>query len=393
MPSWFSFLFLWFIASVGHVAWTVQAINYLHSTRYRQKWIKLLRKACHLFQITGPFLFLWFWGQESWDSVGSWGLLPPILLGYLAVIWGIGGGYVPWMLLRRWTRKTPVVLEAETRKVVRVAQQLGYKPAGMSGPYSLLARFPGNQIFDVEVIERTLRLPTLPTAWEGLTLLQLTDLHLCGVPDRRFYEYVGQLCGQRRADLLLITGDLVDSDEHYHWLKPMLRHLKWRYGAFAILGNHDAMFNAEIVLRELAELHITPVGGTWTPMELRGERLILIGNEMPWLQSLPDLTACPDNGFRLCLSHSPDQLPWAKENGIDLMLCGHTHGGQIRIPGIGSVFVPSRFGGRYDQGVFQDTPTVMHVSRGLAGTLPVRYFCRPEVTWLTLKSGKPAKAL
>jgi hypothetical protein len=246
---------------------------------------------------------------------------------------------------------------------------------------------PWNQALEVEIIERTLRLPTLPAAWDGLTLLQLTDLHLCGVPDRRYYEFVGQLCGQRRADLLLITGDLIDSDEHYHWLMPMLKHLKWRYGAYAILGNHDALFDKEIVLEELRKLQIVPLGGRWLQTELRGEKLVLLGNEMPWLPPLPDLTDCPNDGFRLCLSHSPDQLPWAKENNIDLMLCGHTHGGQIRIPGIGPIFVPSRFSGKYDQGVFHEPPTVMYVSRGLAGTLPVRYFCRPEVTWITLRSG------
>src|SRR5262249_38195794 len=163
-------LFLWFLASVGHVAWTVQAINYLHSTRFRNWWIRLVRKALHLFQMIGPFAFLWFWGEELWESAGLVVSVGPLRLGCFFPLLGIGGGYMPWMLFKRWTRKTPAVVEECTGYVVRVAEQLGCKPAGEIGFHALLARLPWNQVFDVEIVERTLRLPQLPPAWDGLTL-------------------------------------------------------------------------------------------------------------------------------------------------------------------------------------------------------------------------------
>jgi predicted MPP superfamily phosphohydrolase len=72
------------------------------------------------------------------------------------------------------------------------------------------------------------------------------------------------------------------------------------------------------------------------------------------------------------------------------MLAGHVHGGQIRFPLLGSVFVPSRYGRRYDCGTFEEPPTVLHVSRGLGGQQPLRYNCRPEVTLLVLKAGRPS---
>jgi predicted MPP superfamily phosphohydrolase len=97
------------------------------------------------------------------------------------------------------------------------------------------------------------------------------------------------------------------------------------------------------------------------------------------------LKGCPEDGFRLCLSHTPDHLPWARRHGIDLMLAGHVHGGQIRLPVIGSVFVPSRYGRRYDCGTFHEPPTLLHVSRGLGGEEPLRFNCRPEVTKLILR--------
>jgi predicted MPP superfamily phosphohydrolase len=114
---------------------------------------------------------------------------------------------------------------------------------------------------------------------------------------------------------------------------------------------------------------------------------VVIGHEGPWLRPAPDLSDCPEGPFRLCLSHTPDNLRWARRAGIDLMLSGHVHGGQIRFPVFGSVLVPSLYGRRYDCGTFDAAPTLLHVSRGLSGEHPLRYGCRPEVTLFTLRRG------
>jgi len=71
------------------------------------------------------------------------------------------------------------------------------------------------------------------------------------------------------------------------------------------------------------------------------------------------------------------------------MLSGHVHGGQIRLPWIGSILVPSRYGRRYDCGTFAEAPTLLHVSRGVSGEHPLRYHCKPEVTLLTLWPAVP----
>jgi predicted MPP superfamily phosphohydrolase len=88
----------------------------------------------------------------------------------------------------------------------------------------------------------------------------------------------------------------------------------------------------------------------------------------------------------LLLSHTPDNIHWARTNNIDLMLAGHTHGGQWRFPVLGSVFVPSRYSRKYDCGVFWEPPTFLHVTRGISGREPLRWNCRPEVTWLMLRA-------
>lgn len=89
--------------------------------------------------------------------------------------------------------------------------------------------------------------------------------------------------------------------------------------------------------------------------------------------------------FRILLSHTPDNLSWAKSHHFDLMLAGHTHGGQIRLPWLGAIIAPSFHGSRYASGLYFEPPTLMHVSRGLAGIHPIRLNCPPELALLILK--------
>jgi predicted MPP superfamily phosphohydrolase len=84
------------------------------------------------------------------------------------------------------------------------------------------------------------------------------------------------------------------------------------------------------------------------------------------------------------LAHTPDQIEWARVHDFDLMLAGHTHGGQIQLPGFGAVLSPSRYGVEYAEGTFYEHPTLMHVSRGISGTRQLRLNCPPELTKLIL---------
>ena len=179
--------------------------------------------------------------------------------------------------------------------------------------------------------------------------------------------------------------DLADGVAYQRWLAPVLGRLRWRLAAFAILGNHDRWLDTSFIRRRLCRVGTNVLDNTWQRLEVRGEPLIVIGHEGPWLRPEPDVRDCPSEPFRLCLSHTPDNIRWARRAGVDLMLSGHVHGGQIRFPLFGSVLVPSRYGRRYDCGVFDEAPTLLHVSRGLSGDHPLRYLCRPEVTRLTLR--------
>jgi predicted MPP superfamily phosphohydrolase len=384
-------LVLFLGAGVGHAAIIIRHMNWWYGLPLPRKLVHGAHVVLVLLCLAGLALlhrvFGWDFSRvlDHADQTG-WHAL---LASYVCVCWLVGFGVLPVLTCRRLWRR-PALLISNHSRVVDIADRLGSPPLGR-GKHRRLARLPGNQVFQVELAERTLRLRRLPAAWDGLTILHLSDLHFCGTPDRTFFQAVMDLCSAEEPDLVAVTGDFVDTWQHHRWIVPVLGRLRWKTAAFAILGNHDSWFDPLLIRRRLRRLGMHVLANAWTQIEVRGEPLVVIGNESPWFTPAPDLSTCPAGGFRLCLSHTPDNIRWARQHDIDLMLSGHVHGGQIRLPGIGSVFVPSRYGRKYDCGTFDENPTVLHVSRGLGGEHPVRYFCRPEATKLILRlaSGDP----
>jgi predicted MPP superfamily phosphohydrolase len=361
------------------------ALNCLYGTALPHKLLSITRKLDGLVVLAGPVVFWFAFGLHLEGGTAA-SDHHPLVWAYFMVCWVLGLGVFPLVTVLRLARRTPAALLKNDTLTVDVAKELGYKPAG-TGKHRRLACLPFNQVFQVDFTERTLWLPRLPAAWDGLKVLHLSDLHLCGTPDRAFYSHVMDRCRAWDPDLVALTGDVVDSDKHHRWIIPVLGRLRWRVAAFAILGNHDSWRDVPVIRRRLRRVGMHVLGNGWERIEVRGEPLVVIGHEGPWFKPAPDLSACPPDGFRLCLSHTPDNIRWARRHGIDLVLAGHVHGGQIRFPLVGSVFVPSRYSRRYDCGTFAEAPAVMHVSRGLAGQHPLRYNCRPEVTLLVLRAG------
>jgi predicted MPP superfamily phosphohydrolase len=374
--------------SLGHGALLVFAQNWLFGIPFPRSVLTAIRKINLPLILAGPVLIALLLAElypvaRAFDVslARGWKVLPA---SYLGLCWIVGLVVAPVLQLRYWLRPRPPQLTGTHTETVDVGAQLGYKPVGQ-GEHRALARLPGNQVFQVDFTERVFRLPQLPPEWHGLSILHLSDLHLRGTPDRAYYQWVLERCRDWDCDLLALTGDVVDSAHHHRWVLPVLGRLRWRVAAFAVLGNHDSWYEPERTRRRLRRLGMTVLGNDWAVLEIRGQRLIVLGHEGPWFRPTPDLAECPAEGFRLCLSHTPDNLAWARRHHVDLMLAGHNHGGQIRLPLLGSVFVPCRSGRAYDGGPFFAAPTLLHVSRGLGGQAPVRYGCRPEVTRLVLK--------
>jgi predicted MPP superfamily phosphohydrolase len=379
--GWPAYVVLVLVCSLGHALIWVRVINWSHGFRFQVGLIDVVRFGLHLILGGCPLLFVYL----TWQSLPEEGIyaLPLGLHPYLGLTGVLGALVFPGLVLQHWCRRPCPALQSEANEIHSIAELLRFRPVG-HGKWSWLAHLPFNQAYELELAEKEIVLPRLPAAWDGMRLLHLSDLHFWGRPGRAYFEAVLQLCAQRPCDLLLLTGDLIDG-ESYDWLQ-LLKVIPWSQGAYAIRGNHDARYDASRVTDELRQLGIHMVGGQTHVTSLRDQPLLIAGNEAPWLLPIPDLEAETQfEGFRLALIHSPDQFRWAKRHGFDLVLAGHNHGGQIRCPGFGSIFVPSRTGRRYDMGLFQEQGAVIHVSRGISGGHPVRYFCRPEATWLTLR--------
>jgi predicted MPP superfamily phosphohydrolase len=373
-------------ACTGHLTLMVAS----HNWWYGQRFSKRVGDSLHLLHgvlfVAAPVALGLWQGADFLRLLdfGSESLGRQIAGAYLVVCWLAVGIGLPVDTLLRLLRKRPKALLAERAEVVDFASVLGYPPAG-HGKRAWLTALPFNEAFQVEFAERTLCLPRLPAALDGLTILHLTDLHLSGTPDLSFFRALMDRCINPVPDLVCITGDLADGYKHQRWVVPVLGRLRWGLAAFAVLGNHDYWYDPPFIRRRLKRLGIRYLGNGWEQITIRGEPLIVIGHEGPWRKPAPDLSNCPAGPFRLCLSHTPDNIAWARRNAIDLMLSGHVHGGQIRLPVFGSVLVPSIYGRRYDCGTFDEGPTLLHVGRGISGEHAVRFLCRPEVTRLVLR--------
>jgi predicted MPP superfamily phosphohydrolase len=377
-------------ACVGHLALVIRS----HNWWYGLPLSKRAGDAVHLLHallvtaLPAAAVAVFGWRLTDvlhWHRVGGFSHL---LQAYLAFCLLVAFVWLPFVTFVRLFRREPARLVR--CEVVDVARQLGRRPVG-SGHHAFLAGLPGNELFEVEYVEKVLYPARLPAAWDGLTILHLTDLHLHGTPDRDWFRVILDRCAAWSPELVAVTGDVADSDVHHRWIIPLLGRLRWRVAAFAILGNHDHRHDVGLIRKRLRRLGMRVLENDCHEVEVRGEKLLVAGHEGPWLPGEPDLSAYPAEAFRLCLSHTPDNVGWARRHGVDLMLAGHLHGGQIRLWPFGSILVPSRCGRRFDAGTFHEPPTLVHVSRGLSGEHPVRYNCRPEVTLLTLR--RPARRL
>ena len=371
-------------ACLGHLVLMIVSHNWWYGQPLPHRAGTIIHLVHGLLIVAFPLALVYAFGWDldglPWlSSAFDWRQLVTL---YVLICAALGLIALPLNTLVRLLRRDPTI--EKNSRILDVTKHLGYRPLGR-GKERPIARLPGNEVFQVEMVERTLCLPRLPAAWDGLTILHLSDLHLNGTPDRDYFRLVLDRCTDWQPDLVAVTGDIADSMHHIRWIVPVLGRLRWRIAAFAILGNHDHWYDAPLIRRRLRRLGMHVFANTWQQIDVRGEPLVVIGHEGPWLKPAPDLTACPREPFRLCLSHTPDNIRWARRNSVDLMLSGHVHGGQIRFPLFGSVLVPSVYGRRYDCGVFTESPTTLHVSRGLSGDHPVRYLCRPEVTRLTLR--------
>ena len=371
---------------VGHAGLHVAMYNRLNSFGFKRKPVKVISKVLFFTMIFVPIVFAAvYFGQLKSMLTGNpdWKLPSPIrAYGWVCLIaWLVLG--IPWIVWRPLLGLEWIRIPRRIR--VTDVQAEASNPLSLSPRSRVLSRFPGNQIYTLAAEELTLPVAGLPRKLDGYRIAHLSDIHLTGHVHGDYTKYVVQVANQWQPDMMVLTGDIIDKLECVDWLHEIFSPAKANDGCYFVLGNHDKRIPDPGLTRDaMTAAGWTDLGGKVIRTELAGTSVSLLGNEHPWFSRPSEVPQ--DADFRILLSHSPDQLPWARKHNVNLMFAGHTHGGQGRLPIIGPILSPSIHGSRYASGDFYKSPTTMHVSRGLSGTHLMRINCRPELSLLTLKS-------
>ena len=245
----------------------------------------------------------------------------------------------------------------------------------------------------------------IPAAFDGFVLCQVSDVH----NEARGEGNAALLRALREAapDLICITGDFLDSRRtDLDFALELAGQLAEIAPAVYATGNHEARrMDLSALEAGLAARGVRVLRDGWTPLARGGEEIALIGLDDPgfaagedWTLSegldqtqarLSALLAQAGDRFSLVLSHRPELLPAYADAGADLVLSGHAHGGQVRLPGIGGLFAPGQgILPRLTSGVYARGETRLVVSRGLGNSaFPLRVFNPPEIVTVTLRAG------
>jgi len=267
----------------------------------------------------------------------------------------------------------------------------------------------------LSVEELTVKITGLPASLQGKKLVQMSDFHYDGLRlSNKMLEQAIALSNQIKPDLVLLTGDYVTtSPQPIHELILRLQHLQAQTGIYAILGNHD-LHHRKSKAKITNALTSIGIQVLWNEVAYPfGQELALVGLADCYSKDfnpVPVMNQLNPNTPRIVLSHNPDTAEILQVWRVDLQLSGHTHGGQIVIPGLGAVvsyrqkiinIIPEKIR-RYipglrrkkfimqhwewAQGLHRLGNNQLYVNRGLGTYLPGRFFCPPEVTVITLQN-------
>ncbi|HUP50582.1 MAG TPA: metallophosphoesterase [Thermoanaerobaculia bacterium] len=262
-------------------------------------------------------------------------------------------------------------------------------------PFAWLRRLGAhNDVYDLEITRHEVDIDGLPAPFDGYRIAFLTDTHVAGFVRRSFYEEVVAQTNRFEPDLILLGGDFVTWNRHIPLMaEALLAGLRARDGIFAVLGNHDYWAGGEEVKAALAARGVELVINRSVRLRRDGAELPLAGVDEIY-RGEPDLEAAFADvppGPCLGLTHHPDLIGEMGSRRLDLLVCGHTHGGQIRVPFFGAIVVPSRYEAKYASGFHRVGNVLMYVSRGIGAIPPLRILCRPEIATFVLRRGAPTE--
>jgi uncharacterized protein len=249
----------------------------------------------------------------------------------------------------------------------------------------------------IVVQQQTIQLANWPQPLDGLRIAVLSDIHVDNwfINEKKLRTIV-ERTNQLQPDLIVILGDYMSSEG---WVRhrvepevfcPILKDLHAPLGVYSVLGNHDWWYSGVKVRRALEQNGIKVLDNESAQVNARGTSLWLVGLADLWTRPQrigETIATVPEGQPLIALTHNPDIFPNVPQR-VQLVLAGHTHGGQVRFPLIGAVIESSDYGDRWERGhVFEDNHHLFVTSGIGTSIVPVRFGLPPEIVILTLKSG------
>lgn len=260
----------------------------------------------------------------------------------------------------------------------------------LAGSLSKVAKNAFEEANTLTVEEVEVHLKRLPKKLDGLRIAHLSDIHHSPFTDLDHISDAVRRANDLKPDIVMLTGDYVSHEPEY--IAPMaeaMSGLEAEFGAFACLGNHDHWTDAELVTRRLSENNIRVLINEGIRKTIRGASFWLAGVD-DYMVGKTDVKAAMHGSFpdemKLLLAHNPVIVRQAARREVDLVLSGHTHGGQVKIRDDERRILPKR---RLTSGLHRRYDTHIYITRGIGTVvLPVRYQCPPEISLITLRSAR-----
>ena len=241
----------------------------------------------------------------------------------------------------------------------------------------------------------TIELEQWPRELSDLKIAVLSDIHAGGrFIDERKLRLIVERTNQLQPDLIVILGDYISGGRNHHEMDPevfapLLKHLRAPLGVYTVLGNHDWWFNGERVRSALEANGLKVLENDSTRIDARGSSFWLVGLPDLWTRTprIPQTLAnVPEGAPVIAMAHNPDIFPQLPQR-VSLLLAGHTHGGQVKFPLIGTVVHTSDFGDHYEAGHVFESGHHLFVTTGIGTSIiAVRFGVPPEIVLLTVKS-------
>ena len=278
------------------------------------------------------------------------------------------------------------------------------KPSGMiirKGFQTFLTQARGDTAFKsdlFDLVKVDVRIKDLPFEFSNYKIVNLTDIHLGQWISPEYLYGVVDYVNKLNPDMITLTGDYVSYilDGYEDALLTSFKKLKAKDGKFAVLGNHDHWNDAEKIREILKNADIVDLSNDVYTIEKNGEKLNISGVDSCTVGADDIdmvLEKLPEDGASILLAHEPDFAKISsKTNRFDLQMSGHSHGGQLVIPGVKTTPFRASYSLKYPVGTYKVGNMVQYTSKGLGtNSFWLRINCKPEITLFYLKTDKRKK--